>query len=137
MDREPLCNLFNKSNRMRIIDPGLEDDFGMVEFDPLEDTTGPPDGFSVTVDGSIIGTIAPLFAEGHEPIQLDDDGSSVHIRPGVWSLELDGVVAGHSHTHILWVAEPEGKAPMLTDELAAWAVLTVMREAKSRRFARG
>jgi hypothetical protein len=123
---------------MRIRDPTLSpEDFKRLEFAPLAETGGARDAYSLTIGGSAIGTMAPLLSGADDDILIDEDGSSIHPSSGIWTIEMQARGSDECRTHILWVAGPAGGPPELTGELAVWAALTVMRETRTRRFARG
>jgi hypothetical protein len=113
---------------MKIIHPTLSvDDFGPLQFAPLEDEPLGPPVFALTVDDSLVGELAPLDTDGGARIMLDEHQECVLDAAGCWKLELADTRGSVTKSHILCVTSHDDvDEHVLTGELAVWATLTMI-----------
>ena len=124
---------------MKITDPSLcPDEFAPLTFEYLDDDPRGPEVFSLTVDGTPVGELAPLTFNHLEMLVLDDYETCVLPPDGCWSLELADVDGRLNGTHVLFAGEREAiSSEPLSTELAAWATLIVIWEQAGRARQRG
>ena len=124
---------------MKIIDPSLcHNNFGPLLFDRIADDPRGPKVFSLILDGSTVGELAPLPFTNLAPLLVDQYEPWEVWQDSCWSLDLaqsDGRLIG---THVLFAAQRDDMSlDPLSAELAVWATLMVICGFTGRQPQRG
>jgi hypothetical protein len=111
---------------MKITDPSLwPPEFGPLRFQRLPGEPRCSDMFLLVANGSAVAELAPL--DDHDEMMLGPQYAEILSRGGCWSLDVNSEEGRVLETHVLCPAsQNHGDSRLLTGELAAWGILTVL-----------
>jgi len=118
---------------VKIIDPTLRDaHFGRLVLEPSHDGRPSGDVFSLSLDGVLVGELAPT-GPASAAAELGEEDTNVVEQGNCWTLGLTDEDGRVWDSHVLCVAATSGRGTHeLTGGIAVWATLTVLCVAGAR-----